>query len=78
MYWKMSIDLSRPLVTSEGNLDPYDGYVTYRIVDDAASGTFRSFFYIYENIVISSVHHIRWFMIIICIFCFNSVYFVNI
>ncbi len=39
MYWKMSIDLSRPLVTSEGNLDPYDGYITYRIVDEAASGT---------------------------------------
>jgi hypothetical protein len=32
MYWKMSIDLSRPAVRSEGNLDPFDGYVTYRIV----------------------------------------------
>lgn len=28
MYWKMSIDLSRPLVTSMGQHDPLDGYVT--------------------------------------------------
>jgi len=32
LSWKMSVDLSRPLVPSEGNLDPYDGYVTYRLV----------------------------------------------
>jgi len=36
MYWKMSIDLSRPLVTSEGNLDPIDGYVTYRLLQAEA------------------------------------------
>jgi hypothetical protein len=29
MYWKMSIDLSRPLVPSMGHLDPLDGLVTY-------------------------------------------------
>ncbi len=29
MYWKMSIDLSRPLITSMGQHDPLDGYVTY-------------------------------------------------
>jgi hypothetical protein len=29
MYWKMSIDLSRPLVTSMGHHDPLDGFVTY-------------------------------------------------
>ena len=29
MYWKMSIDLSRPLVTSMGQHDPLDGLVTY-------------------------------------------------
>jgi hypothetical protein len=29
MYWKMSIDLSRPLVPSMGHLDPLDGFVTY-------------------------------------------------
>ena len=28
MYWKMSIDLSRPLVHSMGQHDPLDGYVT--------------------------------------------------
>ncbi len=28
MYWKMSIDLSRPLVPSMGHHDPLDGYVT--------------------------------------------------
>lgn len=29
MYWKMSIDLSRPLVASMGHHDPLDGVVTY-------------------------------------------------
>lgn len=29
MYWKMSIDLSYPLVESMGYLDPLDGFVTY-------------------------------------------------
>jgi hypothetical protein len=29
MYWKMSIDLSRPLVASMGHHDPLDGFVTY-------------------------------------------------
>lgn len=28
MYWKMSVDLSRPLVTSMGQHDPLDGFVT--------------------------------------------------
>jgi hypothetical protein len=28
MYWKMSIDLSRPLVASMGQQDPLDGFVT--------------------------------------------------
>jgi hypothetical protein len=30
MYWKMSTDLSRPLVPTMGQHDPLDGYVTYR------------------------------------------------
>lgn len=30
MYWKMSVDLSRPLVLSMGHLDPLDGLITYR------------------------------------------------
>lgn len=29
MYWKMSIDLSYPLVSSMGHHDPLDGYITY-------------------------------------------------
>ncbi|TXT61781.1 MAG: hypothetical protein BAJALOKI2v1_10051 [Promethearchaeota archaeon] len=33
MYWKMSIDLSRPLVSSMGQHDPLNGYVTYKVVD---------------------------------------------
>eukprot|EP01121_Diplochlamys_sp_Union-15-3_P010204 TRINITY_DN2845_c0_g3_i2.p1 TRINITY_DN2845_c0_g3~~TRINITY_DN2845_c0_g3_i2.p1 ORF type:complete len:349 (+),score=50.49 TRINITY_DN2845_c0_g3_i2:112-1158(+) len=37
MVWKMSIDLKRPAVRSEGNLDPFDGYVTYRLVQESAS-----------------------------------------
>eukprot|EP00898_Chlorokybus_atmophyticus_P005463 jgi/Chlat1/5918/Chrsp4S00498 len=32
MYWKVSIDGTRPLVNSEGNLDPYDGLVAYRLL----------------------------------------------
>lgn len=28
MYWKMSVDLTRPLVASMGHHDPLDGYVT--------------------------------------------------
>eukprot|EP00026_Physarum_polycephalum_P010131 Phypoly_transcript_10282.p1 GENE.Phypoly_transcript_10282~~Phypoly_transcript_10282.p1 ORF type:complete len:345 (+),score=44.84 Phypoly_transcript_10282:199-1233(+) len=37
MFWKMSIDLSYPHVDSEGNLDPFDGYVTYRALQELAS-----------------------------------------
>ena len=37
MFWKMSMDLSHPLVTSEGNLDPIDGYVTYKLLQAASS-----------------------------------------
>jgi hypothetical protein len=29
MYWKMSIDLKRPLVPSMGQHDPLDGFITY-------------------------------------------------
>lgn len=30
MYWKMSIDLKRPLMPSMGQHDPLDGYLTYK------------------------------------------------
>jgi hypothetical protein len=36
MYWKMSIDLSRPLVPSMGQHDPLDGLVTYAGLRQAA------------------------------------------
>ncbi len=36
MYWKMSIDLSRPLVSSMGQHDPLDGFVTYSELAAAA------------------------------------------
>lgn len=39
MYWKMSIDLSRPLVPSMGLHDPLDGFVTYSELQAAAGGT---------------------------------------
>lgn len=37
MVWKLSIDMNRPVVPSEGNLDPYDGLVTVRLVRAAAA-----------------------------------------
>ena len=36
MYWKMSIDLTHPLVSSMGQHDPLDGFVTYRELQSAA------------------------------------------
>jgi len=39
MYWKMSVDLTRPLVASMGQHDPLDGYITclqLDLVDEAA------------------------------------------
>jgi hypothetical protein len=37
MYWKMSIDLSRPLVLSMGHHDPLDGFVTYNELQATAA-----------------------------------------
>jgi hypothetical protein len=34
MHWKMSIDLRRPMVLSEGNLDPFDGLATYKLLQE--------------------------------------------
>lgn len=36
MVWKMAMDLSGPLVQSEGNLDPIDGFVVFRLLQAAA------------------------------------------
>ncbi len=41
MYWKMSIDLSRPLVTSMGQHDPLDGYITYLQLRSTATTSTR-------------------------------------
>jgi hypothetical protein len=38
MYWKMSIDLTRPLVPSMGHHDPLDGYVTFSELQASAGG----------------------------------------
>jgi hypothetical protein len=40
MYWKMSIDLTYPLVASMGQHDPLDGFVTYCELQAAASRDF--------------------------------------
>jgi len=40
MYWKMSIDLSYPLVSSMGQHDPLDGFVTYQELQAALAGDF--------------------------------------
>jgi hypothetical protein len=37
MYWKMSIDLSLPLVASMGQHDPLDGFVTYNELQATAA-----------------------------------------
>lgn len=38
MHWKMSIDLTRPLVPSMGHHDPLDGYVTFSELQASAGG----------------------------------------
>lgn len=40
IYWKMSIDLSRPLVPSMGHHDPLDGFVTYSQLQVTAQSFF--------------------------------------
>ncbi|KAL0261927.1 hypothetical protein SLS55_003361 [Diplodia seriata] len=53
MYWKVSADLKRPLVLSEGNLDPVDGLVVCKLLrefegdEDVLAAETRD----YENIV---------------------------
>jgi len=37
LYWKMSIDLKRPLVSSMGQQDPLDGYLTYKETENISS-----------------------------------------
>ncbi len=42
MYWKMSIDLKSPLVSSMGQHDPLDGFITYNELRIAALKSFGS------------------------------------
>ncbi|KAJ9646616.1 hypothetical protein H2199_002665 [Coniosporium tulheliwenetii] len=54
MVWKMSMDLKRVLVGSEGNLDPVDGYVVFRLLqetDGAGSQVLATEIAEYERIV---------------------------
>ena len=44
MYWKMSIDLTRPLVPSMGQHDPLDGFVTYHELQLTATRYFGQSF----------------------------------
>jgi hypothetical protein len=41
MHWKMSIDLTYPLVPSMGQHDPLDGFVTYSELQAATTGHFK-------------------------------------
>jgi hypothetical protein len=41
IHWKMSIDLSRPLVPSMGHHDPLDGYITYQQLQAGATDSLR-------------------------------------
>lgn len=59
MVWKMSMDLSHVLVHSEGNLDPIDGLVTFRLLqqtDGPESTALSQEIGEYEKIVRSKVH----------------------
>jgi hypothetical protein len=40
MYWKMSTDLSRPLVPSMGQHDPLDGFITFSVLQITAAQKF--------------------------------------
>lgn len=54
MYWKMAVDLSAPLVHSEGNLDPVDGYSMFRLLqstDGEGSTVLKDEIADYEKIV---------------------------
>ncbi len=42
MFWKMSIDLSYPLVPSMGQHDPLDGFITYRQLKTTALEIFNA------------------------------------
>jgi hypothetical protein len=54
MYWKMNMDLTHPLVRSEGHLDPIDGLVMFRLLqqtDGLASRVLEKEIEEYDRIV---------------------------
>jgi len=42
MFWKMSIDLRRPLISAMGQHDPLDGFITYNEVEKTAIADFNA------------------------------------
>lgn len=44
MFWKMSIDLKKPVVNSEGGLDSYDGLTMYKILQVCSNSSKRGIF----------------------------------
>lgn len=54
MYWKMSMDLQEPLVKSEGNLDPVDGLMVFKLLqktDHEGSSILAEEIHDYQRIV---------------------------
>jgi hypothetical protein len=44
MFWKMSIDLRRPLISAMGQHDPLDGFITYNAVEKTVGMDFNAVF----------------------------------
>jgi hypothetical protein len=55
MYWKMSIDLSYPLVPSMGHHDPLDGFITYNQLQATATRYFKESAHLYLSTEISDM-----------------------
>jgi hypothetical protein len=55
MYWKMSIDLSRPLVPSMGQHDPLDGFITFSELQATAARDFGQSHRLYLNTEIAEL-----------------------
>lgn len=50
MYWKMSIDLSHPLIPSMGQHDPLDGLITYLELEATSGSDIRNIFSLKKEI----------------------------
>lgn len=58
MYWKMSIDLSYPLVPSMGHHDPLDGFITYNQLQATAAKDIEKSTWPYLNAEITDMANI--------------------